>query len=131
MTTLTSDHKTHRVVATVPPQVRWAAFHSAARGAICSSSLLADYHWIIDDQGPMDDVNLDEMVRSGEVFRSHAARSPKQLATVVVTTDRSFDLWARVIDEHYGGRKHYAAPSLAAAHRLLDRLDADHRSERV
>lgn len=131
MTTLTIDHEIRRVVATAPPLTRWANFHAVVREAICRSTCLADYDWIIDDQGPMDDVNVDEMVRTGEAFRAHASQSRDTSVTIVVTTDPSFGLWAKVIDEHYGGRRHYAAPTLDAAAQVLDRLSgrrADHSS---
>lgn len=123
MTTLAIDHEIRRVLATVPPQTRWLAFHAIVREAICHASRLADYNWIIDDQGPMDDVNVDEMTRTGEAFRTRTSPSADKPVTIVITTDPSFSLWAKVIDEHYGGRRHYAAPTLDVAKRLLDGLD--------
>ncbi|RYE64796.1 MAG: hypothetical protein EOO83_00245 [Oxalobacteraceae bacterium] len=126
MTTLTIDRDIRRVVVTVPPHTRWGAFHVIVREAICHSSCLAEYHWIIDDRGPMDDVDVDEMARTGEVFRTHTSPSADKPVTIVITTDPSFSLWAKVIDEHYGGRRHYAAPTLDAAERLLDGLDCRH-----
>ena len=80
--------------------------------------------WIIDDQGPMDDIDVAGMMRIGETFRRLAQETLRRTHTVVVTTDRFFRTWARVVDLNYGIRKHHAAPTLAAAVALLDQLEA-------
>lgn len=72
----------------------------------------------------MDDVGVAGMVRIGEAFRRLASQPERQTYTIVVTTDRFFPSWARVIDLNYGLRKHHPAPSLAAAMALMDRLEA-------
>jgi hypothetical protein len=64
------------------------------------------------------------MIRIGKTFRELTAEPLRQRHTVVVTTDRFFDTWARVIDLNYGKRKHHSAPTRAAAVAMLDRLDA-------
>ena len=122
--TFQSDPERRRVVVTVPPGTRWAAFESATVGAIEAAPELTDWNWIIDDQGPIDDVGVEGMVRIGETFRRLAREPERPTWTVVVTTDRYFTNWARVIDLNYGARKHQGAPSLAAAMLLMDRLEA-------
>jgi len=122
MVAIVTDRARRRVVVTAPAGTRWAAFHEAVLAAIDRAPSLADYNWIIDDQGPMDDVDVPRMARTGQVFQARATRVDTH--TVVVTTDRFFPNWARVIDLNYGGRKHHGAPTLAAAHRRLDQLEA-------
>lgn len=112
-----------RVIATVPSGVRWAAFETAVLAAVNRAPVLTDWNWLIDDQGPMEDVDVEGMARIGEAFRARTSQPPRPLYTVVVTTDRFFATWARVIDLNYGGRKHHSAPTKAAAAALLDRLE--------
>ena len=121
---LHTDPERRRVTATVPAGTRWTEFESTALAAVKRSPELTDWNWVIDDQGPMDDVDVNGMVRIGEAFRAGAAAPDRQTFTVVVSQDRFFDTWARVIDLNYGIRRHHAAPSLAAAVALLDRLEA-------
>lgn len=113
-----------RATATVPPGTRWSAFEAAVLTAVNRTPRLTEWNWIIDDQGPMDDVDVAGMIRIGEAFRRLASDPPGQLHTVVVTTDRFFNEWARVIDLNYGNRKHHSAPTKLAAVALLDRLVA-------
>jgi hypothetical protein len=113
-----------RVIAVVPPGTPWASFERAALAAVEHAPTLTDWNWIIDDQGPMDDVGVAGMMRIGEAFRRLANDPLRRSHTVVVTTDRFFDTWARVIDLNYGVRKHHAAPTKAAAVALLGQLEA-------
>ncbi|MFN3931759.1 MAG: hypothetical protein ACK4JY_08430 [Brevundimonas sp.] len=110
--------------ADVPAGVRWTAFEAAVLGAIADTPALTDWNWIIDDQGPMDDVDVAGMSRIGDAFRRLARDPDRRTYTVVVTTDRFFATWARVIDLNYGNRKHHSAPTLARAIALLDRLES-------
>lgn len=123
MVLIAADHEQRRVVATVPSLTRWSAFHARVRAVIGASPGLTDYDWIIDDQGPMDDVEVGEMATTGEAFRAQGSPDTRTF-TVVISTDRFFETWARVIDKHYGNRSHYAAPTLEAAVALLDQLAA-------
>ena len=86
---------------------------------------LTDYDWIIDDQGPMDDVDVYAMTTTGEMFRTLSSKANRTTFTIVVSTDRFFGEWARVIDQFYGNRRHYAAPTLDAAITLLDQFDME------
>lgn len=121
--TIETDQARRRATATVPPGTSWATFERAALAAVNATPELADWNWIIDDQGPIDDVDVGGMVRIGEAFCRLASAAGRNTHTVVVTTDRFFDTWARVIDLNYGERRHHGAPTLTAAIALLDRLE--------
>lgn len=118
------DPARRRAVAIVPPGTRWADFHAAVLAAVEQAPELTDWNWIIDDQGPMDDVEVAAMVRTGEAFRRLAATPERRTFTIVITTDRYFATWARVIDLNYGNREHHAAPTMADAVALMDRLES-------
>lgn len=118
------DQARRRAIATVPPGTSWIKFEKAVLAAVAGDPDLTDWNWIIDDQGPIDDVDVGGMVRIGETFCRLASAAGCNTYTVVVTTDRFFDTWARVIDLNYGERRHHGAPTLTAAIALLDRLEA-------
>ncbi len=113
-----------RLLVTISPGTRWTAFEAAIMKALADQPAIADWNLIIDDQGPTEDVTVDGMVRMGEAFRRLARQPERDTFTVVVTADRFFASWAQVIDANYGRRKHHAAPTVEAAGRLLDRLEA-------
>ncbi|WP_332660757.1 hypothetical protein [Brevundimonas sp.] len=123
MIVIASDDKLERVIATVPAGTRWTTFTNAVLTAIENAPAFVRYNGIIDDQGPMDDVDVPGVSRVGEAFRRLAGGSERPTFTIVVTTDRFFETWARVIDRHHGARRHLAAPSLDGAVSLLDRLE--------
>ena len=123
-TTIDMDEDLKRVTVVVPPGTRWTSFEQAAMIAVTRAPVMTDWAWIIDDQGPMDDIDVAGMMRIGETFRRLAQEPLRRTHTVVVTTDRFFRTWARVVDLNYGIRKHHAAPTLAAAVALLDQLEA-------
>lgn len=115
----------------MPPGTRWSTFHSNVLTAIEASPALTDFDWIIDDQGPMDDVDVAGMTRTGATFRRLSSNPNEQTFTVITSTDRFFATWALVINENYGNRRHYSAPTLSAAVLLLDRLTAERRSSHL
>ena len=110
------------VVINVPARTRWAEFHVFLRGLIEAQPILTNWNWIIDDRGPMDDVDVAEMARTGEVFRALASKRSGYAITIVVTSDPHFAPWAKVMDLNYGNRRHYAATTRAAAEALLGSL---------
>lgn len=122
--TFQNDPVRRRTLVTVPPGTRWATFETAFIRAISEQPEIADWNLIIDDEGPIDDVSVDGMVRLGEVFRRLSREPERDTFTVAVTRDRFFGPWAQVIDANYGRRKHHAASTPDAAARLLDRLEA-------
>lgn len=122
--TIQSHRAQQRVVAIVPPGTRWIDFQASVLSSVEQAPELTDWNWIIDDQGPIDDVDVAGMVAIGEAFRTLAVSPEQRTFTVVVTQDRFFEPWARVIDLNYGNRKHHSAPTLEAAATLLDRLEA-------
>ena len=111
-----------RIDAIVPAGVRWSRFHEAVREAIALNPEWADWNWVIDDQGPMEDVDVPDMAATGEAFVAQCRHPLRQTYTVVVTSDRFFANWAKVIDSHYGGRKHLAAPTFDEAVALVKTL---------
>lgn len=123
MTTIIADEGLLRVTVTVPAGTRWQAFTSQILAAVGRSPKLSNYDWIIDDQGPMDDVELSGMTLTGEAFRA-AGEGSRPTSTVVVTNDRYFSTWAEVMDHHHLRRRHYGASTLAEAVELLDRLNS-------
>lgn len=122
--TIELDESLRRATAVVPTGTRWSSFERIVLAAVERDPALTDWNWIIDDQGPMDDVDVAGMIRIGEAFRRLASDPLRQTHTVVVTTDGFFPTWARVIDLNYGSRKHHSAPTRGAAVALLNRLEA-------
>jgi hypothetical protein len=123
--TIEADEELQRVTVTIPPGIRWASFEAAAREAIARAPDLTDWMWIIDDRGPIDDIDVAGMIRIGEDFRRLSRDPLRRTYTVVVTNDRYFDTWLKVVDLNHGARKHLAAPTLAAARALLDKVTAN------
>jgi hypothetical protein len=121
--TAEADEARQRLIVTVPGGTRWGAFHPFVVDLVTTRPALTDWNWIIDDQGPMDDVDVAGMVAIGAAFRRLTADPQRPKFTVTVTTDRFFANWARVIDLHYGVRRHHGAPTVAAAQRLMDQLE--------
>ncbi|MBX9614271.1 MAG: hypothetical protein K2X25_01630 [Caulobacteraceae bacterium] len=117
-----TDETLQRVTVTIPAGTRWAAFETAARAAIARTPDLTDWMWIIDDQGPIEDIDVEGMVRIGEDFRRFSRPPLRRTYTIVVTQDRHFDTWLRVVDLNHENRKHFPAPTLSAARALLDQL---------
>lgn len=118
------DPVRRRVVVTVPSGSRWSGLVCAVLEAVERWPELTDWNWIIDDQGPMDDTDVAGMTRIGDAFVRLRGAASGPTHTVVVTTDRFFGSWAPVIDANFGGRRHYAVPTLKGAMALLDRLEA-------
>jgi hypothetical protein len=58
--TIETDEALQRATAIVPPGTRWISFEEAAVAAVVRDPFLTDWNWIIDDQGPMDDVDVAE-----------------------------------------------------------------------
>lgn len=125
MVAITANHEQRRVIATVMPGTPWRAFHAAVRAEIACAPELTDYDWVIDDQGPMDDVDVDAMAASGEMFKALSSEADRTTFTVVVSSGRFFGEWARVLDKFYGNRRHYASPTLESAITLLDQFDSE------
>lgn len=107
------------VIVTVPPGTRWAKFHHAIREALAVNPIWASWDWIINDEGPMEDAGVEDMAKTGQLFKYLTNGEQQITYTVVVTTDRFFRHWALVMDQHYGNRCHLAAPSLSKALALL------------
>lgn len=121
--TVRIDEQRSRVIVTVPPDTRWAAFQEGVIGAIEDAPHITDWNWIIDEERQqMDDVDVDGMVRIGRTFRRHT-RTPERAVTIVVTNDRFYALWARVMNHNFGGRQHQGAKTLREAEAMLDRID--------
>lgn len=127
-----ADAARQRVVVIVQPGARWTKFHAVVRAELLANPEWADWHWIVVDNGPMEDVDVPEMVETGNVFRSLTRKPAIQTYTVTVVADRHFGLWAPVIDRFYGGRRHLWSDSLEAAIALLDRqVEADRLSKKA
>lgn len=112
-----------RVIVRVPAGARWATFEAAARATLEGRPETADWSWLIDDEGPIEDVEADGMMRLAALFRRLSRFPERRRWTVIVTSDPHFPEWARVMDLHHGERRHLAAPTAAAAGALLDRLE--------
>jgi hypothetical protein len=125
MVVVTANHGRGRAIVTVPAGARWRDFHAEVAKVIGAEPALTQFDWIIDDQGPMDDVDVEEMAKTGALFQRLNAAPDQTTFTVVVSRDRFFHEWARVIDRHYGNRRHHAAPTLAEAVALMDRLERE------
>lgn len=124
--TFKTDPARRWVVVTVHPGARWVKFHVAIRAELHANPEWADWHWIIVDRGPMDDVDVPAMVETGNLFCSLTRKPDIQTYTVTVVADRHFGLWAPVLDRFYGGRRHLSSDTLEAAIALLERhVEAD------
>lgn len=123
--TISVDEQRRRAVATVPPGTRLAEFVVAIVDEIERRPDLSGWDWLIDDQGPMDDVNVEGMTQVAAAYNRHRPETAPLRHTVVVTTDRFFGPWAKVMDLYFVQRLHHSAPTLAVAHQLLDRMSAD------
>jgi hypothetical protein len=117
------DQGRRRMVVTVTPRTTWTSFQREVLKAVEQAPYLTDWDWIIDDQEPIEDVDVEGMMQIGSAFRRHASSVDQRTITVVVTDDRHFDNWARVMDHNYGSRQHMKAADLAEAHALLDRAN--------
>ena len=121
-----ADSALERVVVTVQPDVHWARFHATVRDELHANPEWADWNWIVVDKGPMEDVDVPQMVDTGNVFCSLTQRPDIQTYTVTVVDDRHFVLWAPVIDHFYGGRRHLWSDTLETAIAVLERhVEAD------
>ena len=121
--TVRIEEQLSRVIVTVPPNTRWAAFQREVIGAIEDAPHITDWNWIIDEERQqMDDVDVDGMMRIGRTFRRHT-RTPERAVTIVVTNDRFYALWARVMNYNFWGRQHQGAKTLREAEAMLDRID--------
>lgn len=123
--TIDTDEKLQRVIVTVSEGTRWASFEAAKLATIAKEPDLSEWTWIIDDRGPIEDIDVAGVARIGADFQRRVRDPRRRTYTVVVTTDRYFDTWLRVVDMNHGARKHLAAPTLSAACALIDKLTAD------
>jgi len=117
------DPAARRALITAALGTPWIRFTEAVLAEVQADPQIADWNIIIDDQGPMQDVDVDGMIRMGEAFCKLAARPEDRTFTVVMTQDPFFATWARVIDMNYSGRRRHGAPTLGEARRLMDRLE--------
>lgn len=118
------DAVRERVTLRVPAGTRWAAFEAATMALLEARPETADWHWLIDDAGPIEDIDVSATGRIAAAFRRHVRDPGRRPLTVIITRDPYFAEFARVIDLHFDGRRHVAAPTVEAAEALLDRLDA-------
>jgi hypothetical protein len=123
--TIDTDEKLQRVTVMVPEGTRWASFEAATLATIAKQPDLTEWAWIIDDRGPIEDIDVAGVARIGADFQSRVRDPLRRTYTVVVTTDRFFGTWLRVVDMSHGARKHLTAPTLSAAYALLDKLSAN------
>jgi hypothetical protein len=115
------DGSARRVLATLTPGERWDRYEQRLEDELNRHPDWADWDWIIDDRGPLDDISVAGMSYAAELYRRHT--TGVRARTVVVTMDAYFEPWARVMDHHFGNRTHHAAPTLGAARALLDQSD--------
>lgn len=123
--TIDTDEKLQRVIVTVSEGTRWASFEAATLATIAKEPDLSEWTWIIDDRGPIEDIDVAGVARIDADFQRRVRDPRRRTYTVVVTTDRYFDTWLRVVDMNHGARKHLTAPTLSAACALIDKLTAD------
>ena len=122
--TIDTDEKLQRVIVTISEGTRWASFEAATLSTIAIEPDLTEWTWIIDDRGPIEDIDVAGVARIGAEFQRRVRDPLLRTYTVVVTTDRFFDTWLRVVDMNQGARKHLAAPTLAAACALVGKLQS-------
>ncbi|RYG94969.1 MAG: hypothetical protein EON58_15165 [Alphaproteobacteria bacterium] len=123
--TIDTDEKLQRVIVTISEGTRWASFEAATLSTIAIEPDLTEWTWIIDDRGPIEDIDVAGVARLGAEFQRRVRDPLRRTYTVVVTTDRFFDTWLTVVDMNHGARKHLTAPTLPAAYALVDKLTAE------
>jgi hypothetical protein len=123
-----ADDTRARVTVRIPAGTRWATFEATVTAFLEAQPQTADWNWVLDEDVPFSDVDIPGLGRIAALYRRLGSSPAPRAFTVVVTTDPFFPDWGRVIDMHFENRRHLAAPTAAAAHALLDRLDADRTS---
>ncbi len=118
--TIESDSQKKRVLVTVDVDVRGPAFERAIEAALDGAPALSEWDWIIDDHAGVDDIGVEGVARIAGFYARHAPDPARESYTVIVTSDRYFAPWGRVMDMHFRRRTHLAAPTIEAAHALLD-----------
>lgn len=118
--TIESDSRKKRVRVTVDVDVRGPAFERAIEAALDRTPALSEWDWIIDDHAGVDDIGVEGTARIAGFYARHAPEPTRDSYTVIVTSDRHFAPWGRVMDLHFRRRTHLAAPTVEAAHALLD-----------
>lgn len=117
-----SDPRRMRVLVTVDVGVRGPEFERAIEAALADQPASSEWDWIIDDHARVDDIGVEGVARIAGLYAAHAPDPSRDSRTVIVTDDRFFPPWGREMDLHFRRRTHLAAPSVAAAHALLDQL---------
>lgn len=120
--TIESDCQKKRVQVTVDVDVRGPAFERAIEAALDRTPALSEWDWIIDDHAGVDDIGVEGVARIAGFYARHAPDPARDSYTVIVTSDRYFAPWGRVMDLHFRRRTHLAAPTVKTAHALLDQL---------
>lgn len=120
-----ADETRARVTVRIPAGTRWATFEATVTAFLEAQPQTADWNWVLDEDVPFPDVDIPGLGRIAALYRRLGSTPAPRTFTVVVTSDPFFPDWARVIDMHFDNRRHLAAPTSAAAHALLDRLDAE------
>lgn len=110
-----------RVLVTVEVGVRGPGFERAIEEALDRHPPSSEWDWIIDDHAGVDDIGAEGVARIAGLYARHAPDPLRDSFTVIITNDRHFAPWGRVMDLHFRRRIHLAAPTVEAAHALLDR----------
>jgi hypothetical protein len=119
------DPPRRRVTVRIPAGTRWATFEATVTAFLEAHPETADWNWVLHEDVPFSDLDIPGLGRIAGLYRRLGSRPAPRTFTVVVTSDPFFPDWGRVIDMHFDNRLHLAAPTAAAAHALLDRLDAE------
>lgn len=115
-----SDLARKRVLVTIEPGVRWTEFERAVETALDRNPASSEWDWIIDDHARVDETGVEGVERIASLYARHAPDPARRSYTVIVSSDRYFAPWGRVMDLHFRNRTHLAAPTVEAAHHLLD-----------
>ncbi len=120
---LSADPVRRLVLATPAEGARERHLVAAICAGLARNPEWADWDWIFDDGGRLDDLTVEGMRQAADAFA--AAGASGGAWSIVVTTDRFFDPWRRVMDLTFAGRRHCPAPTLEAADQLLRQLRAE------
>lgn len=123
--TLSADPVLRRIVVTPLDGACERHLVETIRTELARQPHWADWDWIYDDRGRLADLTVDGMRQAAEAFNAAASEGGCNTWSVVVTDDRYFGGWARVLDLTFRNRRHVAAPSLEAADLRLRRLRGD------
>ena len=112
------DEARRRVVVTLDDGTTGAEAADFIVGLVGARPELRGWDWINDVRGTDGEAHASDVTRVAAAFAGGGA-APAY--TVFVSHSSMLPLWAKTMDHQFVGRTHLTAPTLEAAHRLIDK----------